>query len=46
MRHVASELYLSVHTVEATLTRVYSKLGAHSRTQLARVLQARADQGE
>lgn len=45
-KEVASELYLSVHTVEATLTRVYSKLGVHSRTQLARVLAPVGDGGK
>ncbi|MBB2943545.1 DNA-binding CsgD family transcriptional regulator [Actinoplanes lutulentus] len=33
-REIASRLYLSVKTVEATLTRVYRKLGVRSRTQL------------
>ena len=32
------QLYLSVKTVEATLTRVYRKLGVRSRTQLSRRL--------
>jgi DNA-binding CsgD family transcriptional regulator len=34
-REVAAELYLTVHTVETTLTRVYRKLGVRSRTELA-----------
>ncbi|NMO51503.1 AAA family ATPase [Actinoplanes sp. TBRC 11911] len=34
-REIASRLYLSVKTVEATLTRVYRKLGVRSRTQLS-----------
>lgn len=34
-KEVAAELFLSVHTVEATLTRVYGKLGVRSRTELA-----------
>jgi DNA-binding NarL/FixJ family response regulator len=33
-REIATQLYLSVKTVEATLTRVYRKLGVRSRTQL------------
>jgi DNA-binding CsgD family transcriptional regulator len=32
---IASELFMSVHTVEAHLTRVYRKLGIHSRGELA-----------
>jgi len=32
---VAAELFLTVHTVEKALTRVYSKLGVRSRTELA-----------
>jgi len=34
-REVATELVLSVKTVEVTLTRVYEKLGVRSRTELA-----------
>ena len=37
-REIAERLYLSVKTVEATLTRIYRKLEVRSRTQLARVL--------
>jgi DNA-binding CsgD family transcriptional regulator len=37
-KEVASELFISVHTVEAALTRVYGKLAVRSRTQLARAL--------
>jgi DNA-binding CsgD family transcriptional regulator len=37
-REIAERLYLSVKTVEATLTRVYRKLEVRSRTQLARKL--------
>jgi DNA-binding CsgD family transcriptional regulator len=39
-REIAGRLYLSVKTVEATLTRVYRKLGVRSRTQLSSRLQA------
>jgi DNA-binding NarL/FixJ family response regulator len=39
-REIATQLYLSVKTVEATLTRVYRKLGVRSRTQLSSRLQA------
>ena len=35
---VAAELFLTVHTIEKALTRIYSKLGVRSRTQLARKL--------
>ncbi|MFF5290563.1 helix-turn-helix transcriptional regulator [Paractinoplanes globisporus] len=38
-REIATQLYLSVKTVEATLTRVYRKLGVRSRTQLSSRLQ-------
>ncbi|MBM7518365.1 helix-turn-helix transcriptional regulator [Nocardioides nitrophenolicus] len=34
-REVAAELFISVSTVEATLTRVYAKLGVRSRAELA-----------
>jgi DNA-binding NarL/FixJ family response regulator len=40
-REIAHQLYLSVKTVEATLTRVYRKLGVRSRTQLSSQLSAR-----
>ncbi|MET1059691.1 MAG: LuxR C-terminal-related transcriptional regulator [Nocardioides sp.] len=40
-REIAERLYLSVKTVEATLTRIYRKLDVRSRTQLARVLSSR-----
>jgi DNA-binding CsgD family transcriptional regulator len=35
-KQVAAALFVSVRAVEATLTRVYSKLGVRSRTELAR----------
>ena len=38
-REIAAQLFLSVKTVEATLTRVYRRLGVRSRTQLASRLQ-------
>jgi DNA-binding CsgD family transcriptional regulator len=38
---VAAELYVSVHTVEKALTRIYGKLGVRSRTELARKLSAK-----
>jgi DNA-binding CsgD family transcriptional regulator len=34
-KEVAAELFLTVHTVEAALTRVYAKLGVRSRSELA-----------
>ncbi len=38
-RQIASSLVVTVSTVEAHLTRIYSKLGVRSRAQLARELQ-------
>jgi DNA-binding CsgD family transcriptional regulator len=37
-REIAGELFISVATVEAHLTRIYRKLGVRSRVELARVL--------
>ncbi|HVK22129.1 MAG TPA: LuxR family transcriptional regulator [Actinokineospora sp.] len=37
-KEVADRLFVSVKTVEATLTRLYRKLGVRSRTQLIRLL--------
>jgi DNA-binding CsgD family transcriptional regulator len=37
-KEIAAELFLSVHTVEAMLSRVYRKLGVRSRSELARRL--------
>ena len=34
-KEVASELFVSVHTVEAALTRIYGKLSVRSRSELA-----------
>jgi DNA-binding CsgD family transcriptional regulator/tetratricopeptide (TPR) repeat protein len=34
-REIAARMFLSVKTVEATLTRIYRKLGVRSRTQLS-----------
>jgi DNA-binding NarL/FixJ family response regulator len=34
-REVAAELFVTVRAVESTLTKLYAKLGVHSRTQLA-----------
>jgi DNA-binding CsgD family transcriptional regulator len=39
-KEVAAELFVSVRTVEANLTRVYQKLGIRSRTELAAIRQA------
>jgi DNA-binding NarL/FixJ family response regulator len=33
-RDVAAELFVTVRTVESTLTKVYAKLGVRSRTEL------------
>jgi DNA-binding NarL/FixJ family response regulator len=35
-KDIAAQLYLSVYTVQANLTRAYAKLGVRSRAQLAR----------
>jgi DNA-binding CsgD family transcriptional regulator len=37
-REAAAALYLAVHSVETTLTRIYRKLGVRSRTELANLL--------
>jgi DNA-binding CsgD family transcriptional regulator len=37
-REIATELFITVHTVEKALTRAYGKLGVRSRTELARKL--------
>ena len=34
-KEIAAALFLSVNTVESTLSRAYSKLGVRSRTELA-----------
>ena len=39
-REVAAALFLTEHSVETALTRVYHKLGVRSRTELARLLAA------
>jgi DNA-binding CsgD family transcriptional regulator len=43
-KEIASALYMSVHTVEAHLSRTYRKLGIRSRTELARRLAAPGDE--
>ena len=35
---IAATLFVTVKAVEANLTRIYAKLGIHSRTELARLL--------
>ena len=37
-REIAAELFMSVHTVEAHLTRVFRALGVQNRTELGRVV--------
>jgi DNA-binding NarL/FixJ family response regulator len=37
-REIATELFVTVHTVEKALSRAYAKVGVHSRTELARRL--------
>ena len=37
-REIAGELFVSVATVEAHLTRIYRKLGVRSRTELAHAM--------
>jgi DNA-binding CsgD family transcriptional regulator len=40
-REIAARLFISVKTVEATLTRVYRKLGIRSRVDIVRLAAAR-----
>ena len=40
-REVAAELFISLRTVEANLSRIYRKVGVRSRTELARALAIR-----
>ncbi len=40
-RAAAAELFVTVRTIESTLTKIYAKLGVRSRTQLASLLQDR-----
>jgi DNA-binding CsgD family transcriptional regulator len=42
-REVAETLFMSPHTVEAHLTRIYRSLGVRGRTELAAVLRTRPD---
>jgi Response regulator containing a CheY-like receiver domain and an HTH DNA-binding domain len=42
-REAAARLFVTVHTVEAALVRVYAKLGVRSRSELAGRLISRAD---
>jgi len=42
-KHIAAALFMSVHTVEAHLTRVYRKLGVRSRAELAHRLAVSVD---
>jgi DNA-binding CsgD family transcriptional regulator len=42
-REVADALYITVRTVEANLTRIYSKLGIRSRAQLIALQQSQSD---
>jgi DNA-binding CsgD family transcriptional regulator len=39
-KEIASELFVTVRTVETHLTHVYAKLGVHSRTELVSRLSA------
>ena len=41
-REVAAALFLTEHSVETALTRVYRKLGVRSRSELARILAAKS----
>jgi DNA-binding CsgD family transcriptional regulator len=40
-REIAARLFISVKTVEATLTRVYRKLGIRSRVDIVRLAAGR-----
>ena len=42
-REVAASLFVSVHTVEANLKRIYRKLGVRSRVEPARKIGERLD---
>jgi ATP/maltotriose-dependent transcriptional regulator MalT len=42
-REAAGELFVTVRTIESTLTKIYAKLGVQTRTQLARYLRDHAD---
>jgi DNA-binding CsgD family transcriptional regulator len=44
-REVAETLFMSVHTVEAHLTRIYRSLGVRGRTELVRAIAARLPDG-
>ncbi|MBA3401840.1 MAG: helix-turn-helix transcriptional regulator [Actinobacteria bacterium] len=44
-REVAAALFLSERTVEGHLSRVFAKLEVRSRTELARVVATRSEQG-
>ncbi|MCF2532085.1 helix-turn-helix transcriptional regulator [Yinghuangia sp. KLBMP8922] len=44
-RQVAQQLYLSPHTVDAHLRRVFAKLGVRNRADLARACAARGSAG-
>jgi DNA-binding CsgD family transcriptional regulator len=44
-REVAEALFMSPHTVEAHLTRIYRSLGIRGRTDLVRVIAARSPDG-
>jgi len=41
IREVADRAFVSAKTVEANLSRVYDKLGVHSRAELGRVMSER-----
>ncbi len=41
-REAAAELFVTVRTIESTLTKIYAKLGVQSRTQLASYLRGHA----
>jgi DNA-binding CsgD family transcriptional regulator len=42
-KEIAAELFVSVHTVGAHLSRAYRKVGVHSRTELAARLSPSAE---
>ena len=45
-REIAAALFMSVHTVEAHLTRVFRTLGVRTRTELARATIVGNDNGD
>jgi DNA-binding CsgD family transcriptional regulator len=45
-RAAAADLFVTVRTIESTLTKIYAKLGVRSRTQLASLLRDQGNESE